>query len=393
MASAEQPYSAEQAFDLQEEFLNRKKANTFKERRKEGKTTYTRSSYAVMVIGGFSLLFNFIGIGMPYWRSSWVAVIGYGHARHWGLFYLQGRAVRLHHEVSDIACKHMGETMLGGTCIDPLCRWYQLKCLHYYDFYVQSYVIGVVLVCVTIIYVLVMRWMIILNPRTIKFANMWVRIATFLQLASIIAWFFFSEMMFSGLEEMAYYPRPPFGLSFFLMSAAVFGWIVVTVLVRILRSMWPEVDPDDPDQFASDEDDDDEEDSPNKQREWFYKDLQGAEQGPFKSSEMIGWIDSGHLPTETLVRAAEESDYSELGNGSKIKNAPTIGTPLPGKTATAAAGERTWFYQDTSGNIQGPFPTSQMRSWLSEKHFPPETLIRAADETDFTPLGDGSRVF
>jgi len=179
MADPQPQLTSDQAFDFQEEFLEQKKQNTFQERRKEGRTKNSRSSYAVYVIGGFSVFFNFISIAFPYWRSSWVAVIGYGHRRHWGLFVVQGRFSRPHHLVSDIACKHFGETMLGSTCTSPLCRWYRLKCHTYYNFMLASYICAFFYIVAQILFLLVFRWMIKLEPRSIRYANLWVKVAVF----------------------------------------------------------------------------------------------------------------------------------------------------------------------------------------------------------------------
>jgi len=397
MADPQPQLTSDQAFDFQEEFLERKKQNTFQERRKEGRTKNSRSSYAVYVIGGFSVFFNFISIAFPYWRSSWVAVIGYGHRRHWGLFVVQGRFSRPHHLVSDIACKHFGETMLGSTCTSPLCRWYRLKCHTYYNFMLASYICAFFYIVAQILFLLVFRWMIKLEPRSIRYANLWVKVAVFFQLGSVVAWFIFSELMFQELEEMAFYPKPAPGVSFILAVLSCIGWIVNTILIRILCGMWPEVDPDDPDQFKDDDDDDDDddedEDASSGERQWYYQDTSGEVQGPFKSSKMIGWIEASQLPADTPVRAADGSDFTPIGDGSLIKGAPTKNvSAIAGAAAAPSAVERTWFYHDKDGAIQGPFPTSQMQQWIQEGHFAPDTLVRGFDEADFSPLGDGSRV-
>jgi len=54
------------------------------------------------------------------------------------------------------------------------------------------------------------------------------------------------------------------------------------------------------------------------ERNWFYKDAEGVVQGPFTSSVMSGWSQQGFFPEDTLVRAEEEEDFSELGNGMKL---------------------------------------------------------------------------
>jgi len=264
-----------------------------------------------------------------------------------------------------------------------------------------SYISAFFYIVAQIILLLVMRWMIRLEPRSIKFANIWVKVAVILQLGSVIAWFWLSEVMFDELEQMAFYPKPSPGVSFILAVISSIGWIACTILIRILAGMWPEVDPDDPDQFADDDDDDDDDDA-SAERKWYYQDTSGAIQGPFTSSKMLGWIDAGQLGPDIQVRAADAKDFTPIGDGSLIKNAPTTNIPLAGAPAasSAVAGapaapsavERGWFYQDDDGATQGPFPTSQMQQWIQQGYFAPDKLVRASDEETFSPLGDGSRV-
>ena len=46
-----------------------------------------------------------------------------------------------------------------------------------------------------------------------------------------------------------------------------------------------------------------------------------------------------------------------------------------------------WFYCDLQGTIQGPFPSSQMRSWFQMGFFNANTRVKLADKPTFTQLG------
>lgn len=54
--------------------------------------------------------------------------------------------------------------------------------------------------------------------------------------------------------------------------------------------------------------------------------------------------------------------------------------------------QRRWRYKDAFGDVQGPFSSSQMSTWSRAGCFPPETLVRADDEPEFAPLGNGMRL-
>jgi len=55
-----------------------------------------------------------------------------------------------------------------------------------------------------------------------------------------------------------------------------------------------------------------------EERQWFYKDAAGRQQGPYPSSVMARWSRSGAFPPETLVRSEDDAEFSELGNGMRL---------------------------------------------------------------------------
>lgn len=54
--------------------------------------------------------------------------------------------------------------------------------------------------------------------------------------------------------------------------------------------------------------------------------------------------------------------------------------------------ERNWYYKDVGGAVQGPFASTTMFAWSRLGLFPPETPLRAEDETEFSEFGSGMRL-
>lgn len=74
-------------------------------------------------------------------------------------------------------------------------------------------------------------------------------------------------------------------------------------------------------------------------------------------------------------------------------NAPGPAAPVEDAVEDAVPHEeRQWYYKDADGAVQGPFTSSLMSAWSRQNFFPPETLVRAEDEKDFSELGNGMRL-
>ncbi|CAE7526122.1 MMK1 [Symbiodinium sp. KB8] len=243
---------------LQQEYLRRRKLNTFQERRKEGRTAYTKASRTAIIVGSLGLIFNIMAIVLPNWRSSWVALIGYGTRRNWGLLYVQGRQTTFHHTMYDNNCKWYGHLMLGNSCLSPICRWYLLKCNSYFELCLYSYSAALGIIIGTIVQTLCLYWTVALTTRTLRWAANWWPVAAMLNIAGTVFWIIMTEGIFEDLNEESWYPVPPPGLSFILACASAVLQMVNAFLGYTLHYMWPEVDPDNPDQFDSGTDSEDE---------------------------------------------------------------------------------------------------------------------------------------
>eukprot|EP00913_Durusdinium_trenchii_P016659 g15658.t1 len=263
-----------------EELLKRRKANTYKERRKEGRTVHTKASKTAITVASIALVFNAMAIAMPHWRTSWVALIGYGGRRRnvaWRKL-VESCLKLLRQQALGLACssrakdaisphdmflrkaslvalltgKWYGHLLLGNACLSPICKWYLLKCNTYFDFCIYSYSAAFVIVLGFIVHVLCLIWTCFLTGRSLRWASTWWPVAAMLHLGGSVFWIIVTEGIFDQLDEESWYPIPTPGAAFFLACVGGLGQLVCVWLGFSLKSMWPEVDPDDPSQFITD---------------------------------------------------------------------------------------------------------------------------------------------
>mmetsp|Transcript_14226 Transcript_14226/g.16627 ORF Transcript_14226/g.16627 Transcript_14226/m.16627 type:complete len:266 (-) Transcript_14226:47-844(-) len=259
----------------------------------------------------------------------------------------------LHHTMFQNNCKWYGTLMLGNSCLSPICKWYLLKCQVYFDLCLFSYSAAAVILLGLVIHLLCLIWTWMLSPRTLRWAATWWPVSTFLHLGGAIFWVIITEGIFDSLDEESWYPIPTPGAAFFLACVGGFGECVCVFISFQLMRMWPEVDPDDPAQFLSDSDEpEDDEDEEEEAKPVFQ---QGFSQPP--------------PPGPTAVPAAAD----------------------PAAQEPDGAGERRWYYKDKSDEEQGPFLTSMMLGWYAQGSIGADLLLRREDESEFAPLGDGSR--
>lgn len=54
--------------------------------------------------------------------------------------------------------------------------------------------------------------------------------------------------------------------------------------------------------------------------------------------------------------------------------------------SNSKASERTWYYRDPQGLVQGPFSSVEMFNWNAAGYFPVDLLVASASKTGFRPL-------
>lgn len=313
---------------------------------------HTKASKTSITIASIALLFNAMAVAMPHWRSSWVALIGYGARRHWGLLAVQGRKMTMHHTMFENNCKWNGALMLGNSCLSPICKWYLLKCQVYFDLCLYSYGAAFFVLLALLIHLLCLIWTCMLSTRSLRWAATWWPVAALFHMGGAIFWVVITEGIFDALDEESWYPIPTPGASFFIACVGGFGQCVCVFIGFQLMKTWPEVDPDDPNQFMSDSSEPEED-----------------------------------YEAEEVMKVAQPMPMTP---GPMAPTAPMAPT-LPAESAVPTETERQWYYKDKGGQEQGPYPTSIMLGWYGQGSIGSDLELRRDDEDSYSPLGDGSR--
>lgn len=187
-----------------------------------------------------------------------------------------------------------------------------------------------------------------LSTRSLRWAATWWPVAALFHMGGAIFWVVITEGIFDALDEESWYPIPTPGASFFIACVGGFGQCVCVFIGFQLMKTWPEVDPDDPNQFISDSSEPEEDDVSEEvmkvaqpmpmtpgpaptvpgaesaaptgtERQWYYKDKGGQEQGPYPTSIMLGWYGQGSIGSDLELRRDDEDSYSPLGDGSRFR--------------------------------------------------------------------------
>lgn len=255
----------DKAVRMEKAYLQRAKKETYKERRKEGRTKHGQTSWASIIIGVFAWLLQVTAILTPNWRASWVGVLGYPHPRKWGLWAIAGAKTQYYHEYSTTTCGFYGQLNVGGLCASPICLWYKQKCSSSIDFWMVGYGVGIGFVVELIIHMLCIFWTVRLTPKFLRWASIWYPVAVVMHVGGLVAWILVTEAEFDELGAKSYYPTPPPGLGVIMSSIAGAGLVICAFFSCLLKAMWPEVDLENLDSDSSEASSADE-DEPKKQQ-------------------------------------------------------------------------------------------------------------------------------
>mmetsp|Transcript_79492 Transcript_79492/g.125385 ORF Transcript_79492/g.125385 Transcript_79492/m.125385 type:complete len:705 (-) Transcript_79492:98-2212(-) len=126
---------------------------------------------------------------------------------------------------------------------------------------------------------------------------------------------------------------------------------------------------------------------------WEYLDPKGTKRGPFPGKTMVQWYDNGLLPEDLVVRHSPNMGFAPIRElfpapippfrtKPGIKKAePKM--PPPFAPALQVGAQCHWYYEDTKGKVQGPFPSNQMLVWYEHKMLPKDLkLRRTTDPSD-----------
>eukprot|EP00933_Yihiella_yeosuensis_P064850 TRINITY_DN68398_c0_g1_i1.p1 TRINITY_DN68398_c0_g1~~TRINITY_DN68398_c0_g1_i1.p1 ORF type:complete len:371 (+),score=61.97 TRINITY_DN68398_c0_g1_i1:128-1240(+) len=342
---------------LEEAYIKRQKKNTYKERRKEGRTRHGQTSITQLILAGLGLLFNIMAWVVPSWRQSWVQLIGYSSRRGWGLFQVTGQKSQWHHSIAEKTCVYFGELKIGNICASPICKWYQLKCRVYTDMSIGSYVIAFVFTLCVIIHVACLGFTFKMTPTTLRWASVWFTVAAICEIGCVVSWWVWTESLFEELDEESVYPPPPPGLAFFAVCIAATFLVINAVLAMRLSHMWPEVDLDSPDWDSEPSESSEEEESEGIPKR--KKGPPNAMMGP--SNAMMGPGQQPLMMNPGMGMAGPGMMQPIPGPGMYAGGpAPWVGdgggyspAPAPETAATAATGPTPWA---GDGGSSAPLP-------------------------------------
>ena len=81
-------------------------------------------------------------------------------------------------------------------------------------------------------------------------------------------------------------------------------------------------------------------------------------------------------PSAAVNRSKRKLQCDIWASNEEVEYEDATGTGLEGVVTTAD----TWWYLDTSSQVQGPFPLNQMKQWIQAGFFPSATKIRSSDD-------------
>ena len=105
-------------------------------------------------------------------------------------------------------------------------------------------------------------------------------------------------------------------------------------------------------------------------------------QGPFSGRNMSVWYRADYIDSNVKVKREGEEDFWKIGDDAKLFVQP----PKPPSPSSLPSSQ--WFYLDDDGAIQGPFPTSHMKSWFEQGFITASVSVRKDGDNQFAQLCD-----
>merc|ERR1719291_1424534 len=248
---------SERIEEIEKMQIKKLKADTYKQRRKEGRPKHGTTSIVAMVLGFIALILQAGALFAPSLRANRYGVFGYAMPRYWGFFGVSGKTTKFWHDIAIDTCSYFGALNVGGVCASPICLWYRLKCEEYMTFMVVSYSCAFFLVISFLLHIAILAWTGLLSPRTIRYAGKCWPIVLTLNITGTVVWFFFSEEMFNSLMTKSFYPDPEVGGGLIACGISCVLLLVCTYCGCQLWKWWPDMDLAEWDSSEEEGDDDD----------------------------------------------------------------------------------------------------------------------------------------
>lgn len=233
--------------------LDKAYADTYEQRRLEGRPVHAQTSYVIIGLGVAAFIIQSIALILPSWRGNWIGVFGYPHMRTWGLIGVRGHRFTNYVDQSNVACQIYGQMHVGGFCVSPLCVWYKAKCMTYLEMLCVNFGILFVFSVTLIAHATCLYWTCTLTPQSISKACIWWFVVALLHLGALIGYVFFTGDIFSSLMTHSYYPEPDFHPAFFLSCFSCLCLCIIGGLGWQLAELWPVPKTDEEDGEVDDE--------------------------------------------------------------------------------------------------------------------------------------------
>jgi len=251
---------AERIDEIEKRQIKKLKADTYKQRRKEGRPNHGTTSMACLILASIAILAQTGTLFVPSMRSNYYGVFGYATPRRWGFFGVSGKTTKFWHDIAMDTCGYFGALNVGGVCASPICLWYRLKCESYMTFGCISYGIAFLLVISYFLHIACLAWTGMLTPRSLRHAGKCWPIVLLLNVTGSVAWYIFSENMFDELMARSFYPAPEIGAGLIASGVSSVLLMICTYCGCVLWKMWPDIDLSEwdssDDEGEQDEDDD-----------------------------------------------------------------------------------------------------------------------------------------
>jgi len=125
--------------------------------------------------------------------------------------------------------------------------------------------------------------------------------------------------------------------------------------------------------------------------QWFYKDKEGEERGPFSTLQMRKWYQRQAFPMETPVRSSEDGIWIPLVQRAAFFREP--GMPDPNIPEVPDHLQTMWFYLDDENFVRGPYSWTVIKAWHDKEWLPFDVQVKRQGEKHFIPWGDRFKQF
>lgn len=237
--------------------LKKLQEDSYAVRREEGRPKHGQASFTILGVGAASWFFFAMAIILPKWRVNYMGMLGYPHARSWGLFVVVGMETYNHHEHMGNMCRYFSQMAPGGLCMTPICLWYRTKCMVSMNMCAVCYATAFFFTLVLILHTLCLVWTMRLTPRLIRWSATWWCAQVVLHLAVTMFYIFMSADCFASLDNESMYPEPGFSWCLWMEGLVILCVTTNAIMSMTLMKMWPESSSESSSGDSDDDDDDD----------------------------------------------------------------------------------------------------------------------------------------